>query len=48
MGGNADTLETHPALPPMNPALGTGYSRLRTTRTVDCVACRTKTCGPRA
>lgn len=21
---------------------------LRTTRTVDCVACRTKTCGPRA
>ena len=35
-------------LPPMNPALGTGYSRLRTTRTVDCVACRTKTCGPRA
>lgn len=28
--------------------VGSAYPRLRTTLTVDCVACRTKTCGPRA
>ena len=43
------------SMPNPDPGIGTGHEgktvrqpRLRTTRTVDCVACRMKTCGPQA
>jgi len=43
------------SMPNPDPGIGTGHegktvrqTRLRTTRTVDCVAWRMKTCGPQA
>ena len=54
-GGSSSEGAAALSMPNPDPGIGTGHegktvrqTRLRTTRTVDCVAWRMKTCGPQA
>ena len=54
-GGSSSEGAAALSMPNPDPGIGTGHEgktvrqpRLRTTRTVDCVAWRMKTCGPQA